>query len=214
MSDPDVFALVADNRRRIVTLLEGLDAGQWAAPSLCAGWTVRDVAGHLVVPFQVSVPAMALEILRSRGSIDRAMDRMAKKTAREPTADLVGALRDHADSRFTPPMLGPEAPLSDTSIHLSDMARPLGIDLTIPPTLWRVVLDFLASPTARRAFVPTGRIAGLAFATTDQDWSAGEGDEVRGTSEAVALALAGRPVVLDELEGPGVGVLRERLVAG
>src|SRR5680860_284133 len=29
-------------------LLAGLTAEQWEAPSLCAGWRVRDVAGHIV----------------------------------------------------------------------------------------------------------------------------------------------------------------------
>jgi uncharacterized protein (TIGR03083 family) len=29
-------------------LVEGLDAEQWAAPSRCAGWEVRDVSGHVL----------------------------------------------------------------------------------------------------------------------------------------------------------------------
>jgi hypothetical protein len=37
------------------------------------------------------------------------------------------------------------------------------------------------------------------------------GPEVRGTGEAPALAAAGRPIVLDELEGDGVGELRGRM---
>ncbi|MDX6428664.1 MAG: hypothetical protein QOE54_1030 [Streptosporangiaceae bacterium] len=28
-------------------VLDGVDPGQWAAPSPCAGWTARDVAGHV-----------------------------------------------------------------------------------------------------------------------------------------------------------------------
>lgn len=33
--------------RIAVELLQSLDAGEWCAPSRCAGWQVRDVAGHL-----------------------------------------------------------------------------------------------------------------------------------------------------------------------
>ena len=57
------------------------------------------------------------------------------------------------------------------------------------------------------------RLAGLRLVATDQDWSWGAGDEVRGSSEAVAMAVAGRPVALDDLAGDGVQVLRGRLSA-
>lgn len=42
-------------------------------------------------------------------------------------------------------------------------------------------------------------------------WSWGDGAEVRDTSEAVALAVAGREFVLPELDGPGVATLAGRL---
>lgn len=45
------------------------------------------------------------------------------------------------------------------------------------------------------------------------EWSHGEGPEVRGPGEAILLALTGRAVVLDELEGEGVVVLKERMAA-
>lgn len=211
MSDPDLPALVADNRRRAVALFEGLDAAQWAAPSLCAGWTVRDVAAHLVVPFEVSVPALLLEVVKARGSFERAMDRVSRRVGERPTAEIVEVLRAHVDSRFTPPGQGPEAPLADTAVHLRDVARPLRLDLTLPPTIWRLVLDYFMTSRSRRAFVPAARVAGLSFTATDQQWSGGVGQEVRGPSEALALALAGRRVVLDELSGRGLDRLRERL---
>ncbi len=36
-----VFAAVADGRRSIATLIEGLDTDQLGTPSLCAGWTSK-----------------------------------------------------------------------------------------------------------------------------------------------------------------------------
>ena len=35
-------------RRRLADILGGLDAEQWAFPSRCSGWSVHDVAAHLV----------------------------------------------------------------------------------------------------------------------------------------------------------------------
>jgi len=41
-----VRALAYAERETFAGLLERLTAQQWDAPSLCAGWTVRDVAAH------------------------------------------------------------------------------------------------------------------------------------------------------------------------
>ena len=57
------------------------------------------------------------------------------------------------------------------------------------------------------------RGSSLRLVATDLDWSHGAGPEVRGKGEALLLALTGRPVVLDELSGDGVAVLRSRVAA-
>jgi uncharacterized protein (TIGR03083 family) len=43
----DVLAPLVRQRRRLADLLATLDEAQWAAPSRCQGWTVRDVVAHL-----------------------------------------------------------------------------------------------------------------------------------------------------------------------
>ncbi|MBI5337581.1 MAG: maleylpyruvate isomerase family mycothiol-dependent enzyme [Mycolicibacterium rufum] len=40
--------LATDERRDFADLVAGLGREQWLAPSLCAGWRVRDVAAHVV----------------------------------------------------------------------------------------------------------------------------------------------------------------------
>ncbi len=44
----DVLEPVVRQRRRLADVLAGLSDEQWAAPSRCAGWSVRDVVAHLV----------------------------------------------------------------------------------------------------------------------------------------------------------------------
>ena len=110
-------------------------------------------------------------------------------------------------------MVGAAGPMTDTAIHLRDAARPLGLDVNPDPPSWLPVLEFLVSKPATRGFIPRNRLTSLRLTTTDQSWSWGEGEEIRGTSEAVALAVAGRDVVLPELSGPGVAVLGQRLRA-
>ncbi len=40
--------MVHTERAALIDDLAGLTEDQWASPSLCAGWTVHDVAAHLV----------------------------------------------------------------------------------------------------------------------------------------------------------------------
>ena len=214
MDNDDVFGRTAANRRRAADLLAGLTPEQWRTPSLCAGWTIRELAGHLLMPMELSIPRVLVAMVRARGSADRAVDIYSRKLAQRTPDEIVATLRERADSRVRPPVVGAMGPMADSCIHLRDAARPLGVDVTAPLDDWRIVLDFLVSPAARRGFVPTGRLDGLYFRATDQEWSSGGGLELAGPSEALALAIAGRPVALADLDGGGVPVLRARLGVG
>ncbi len=59
--------------------------------------------------------------------------------------------------------------------------------------------------------MPRGRVTGLRLRATGQEWAQGQGPEVTGPSEALALAIGGRAVALDDLAGPGLTVLCSRL---
>lgn len=207
----DTFAEIADERRGIADLASRLTAEQLATPSLCSGWSVHDVLAHLVVPLEVGIPRFALTMLTSRGNFDRANDRLTRRLAR-PTTELAEVLRRKAESRFTPPGSGPEAPLTDLVVHGLDIRRPLGLPREIPPVRLRTALDFAV--TAPVAGAATRRaLAGLRFETDDLDWSSGSGPTVRGPADALVLAITGRATALDSLDGDGLPVLRSRLAA-
>ena len=55
MDRDQVWQVIDAQRMNLAALLEQLSADDWRQPSLCAGWTVRDVAAHLTL--QQSVPA-------------------------------------------------------------------------------------------------------------------------------------------------------------
>lgn len=211
MTPEQVFALVATERRRAADFFADLDEAQLATPSLCGAWTVKEVLAHLTAPFSVSMTGAFLGVLRHRLSFDRYNAALAQELGTRPTAELLAALRENATSRFTPPGLGPEAPLTDLAVHTRDAARPLGLPHQVSADAWRVVLTFLVSPKAQRSFVPKSRLSGLRLVVTDLDGAHGAGAEVRGTAEALALILTGRMAALDDLSGPGVDLLRSRL---
>ena len=49
MDEERSWELIAAERRALADLLDGLTPEQWEAPSLCAGWRVRDVAAHVAL---------------------------------------------------------------------------------------------------------------------------------------------------------------------
>lgn len=55
-----MLALAAVECRRAADMFESLTPEQWAVPSLCARWTVRDLAGHLIGPYCVSTARFLL----------------------------------------------------------------------------------------------------------------------------------------------------------
>jgi uncharacterized protein (TIGR03083 family) len=48
MKRPETAALFLPLQRELVALLRGLGAADWSRPTLARGWTVRDVAAHLL----------------------------------------------------------------------------------------------------------------------------------------------------------------------
>jgi uncharacterized protein (TIGR03083 family) len=203
----DVDLRVRRERERLLTVLEGLDAGQWRTPSLCAGWTVRDVVVHLLMPYELSVPRFLALMVRSGLRFDRAADRWARDDPRSP-AQAVAALRDTGHRRFEAgPGAPAEAPLSHLVIHAQDVYRPLGVPSPTDPEDAAIALDQL---TGRRALAPA-LLHGLAFAATDTGWRHGTGLPVTGPATALLTTLAGRPAALDDLTGDGVPEVRARL---
>ncbi|MFC0002930.1 maleylpyruvate isomerase family mycothiol-dependent enzyme [Micromonospora siamensis] len=201
--------LVAAERHRFADLIDSLTPEQLDTPSLCGEWTVRQVAGHVVAPFATRRSWFLPLLLHSRFSLHRANAELARMVARRPVAELTGELRRNARNPFAPPVVGQLGQLTDLQVHAQDVRRPLGLAYALDPEPARTSLDFLVSRRSV-AFGPRRLRGGLRFATTDLDWAWGDGPEVRGTAEAIMMALTGRTVVLPELTGDGAAVLRKR----
>lgn len=211
MDVEDALAATASERRAVADLLEGLDGPDWATPSLCAGWTVRDVAAHLVVATQLTLVSAVVGLVRARGNLDRLIaDSARRHAAATAPAELVAQLRENATSPRRPPGASVWDPLTDVLVHGQDIARPLGRAHPMPLD---TTLAALAYAWSGSAYGTPKRFAGLRFAATDADWSAGEGPEVTGPAGELLLVSTGRPAALDGVSGPGVEEARRRLAA-
>jgi uncharacterized protein (TIGR03083 family) len=204
------WATIAAERRALADQLEPLDDAQWATPSLCGAWTVRDVAAHLVVPNKVKIGRFLVTFASARFSFDRANEIMTAREAVHSPQQIVADIRSHAEGRFAPPGMGSVAPLTDILVHGQDIRVPLGLTTDRPLEPWAAALDFVVSKKAQRGFVGKP-LPALRFATSDLDWSHGEGDDVdlvSGPAIALTLALLGRPALIDQLTGPGLPALQ------
>lgn len=212
ISHDEAYRIATGNRLLAADMFGRLTEVQWQVQSLCTGWTVREVAAHLVPPERgFRKRDFARLLIRYRGSLDQLVEGVTRETAKLPVETLVRQLRDRAGMRLDVPVIGPFGPMADTAIHLRDVARPLGLDVNPEPASWRPVLDFLVTKHARYGFRTADRLDGLRLEATDQDWAWGDGAPVRATSEALALAVTGRAIVVPELSGPGAELLADRI---
>lgn len=174
----ETFAEIADERRRLAGLLSGLTPEQLAARSLCEEWIVHEVAGHLIMPLEVSTSRFMMTMLACRANVDRANVRLTRQQARRPIEEIIEVLRQKAETRFTPPGAGPEAPLTDLLVHGLDIRWPLAGPRR-PEEGVQKSLTFLTS-TPARGLVPRGALDGLRFEADDIDWAQGSGPAVSG----------------------------------
>ena len=211
MSDEVIRRAVEAERRDLADLLDRLAPADWDAGSLCAGWTVRDVVAHLTLATRLSRRAAVLGLLQARGDVNRMIGDAARRRAAEyEPGELVAQLRATAGSARRPLGTQPLDPLVDLLVHGQDIARPLG---RVRPMPGERVLPALDHVWGSRFYGTRRRFAGLRLVATDVDWSAGEGDEVRGPGGELLLVMTGRAAGLDGLDGAAAAEVAARLRA-
>lgn len=204
----DRMRLAAEERRDLADLLDTLTPDQWALPSLCEGWTVRDVIAHLISYEEIGYLALAGAIVRS-GFRPVRLNRARQEAYRDhEPQQLVEILRSHLTPRGLTAGFGGGIGLTDCVIHHQDIRRPLALPRVVPHDRLLAALDM-----SLRALVLPSRhnAAGVRVVATDVDWQHGDGPEVTGPGESLLMALAGRAEALGELEGAGVPILTARV---
>ncbi len=204
VDDDRLWAQVSAERQDLLTLLQELRPAEWETPTLCDGWRVRDVVGHLTMATDTPLSSAVVGMVRAGFDVDRFLRRTAVQRGSAPLTTLLSGWRRAVTSRRTPPGGTPGQMLVEVVSHTQDLLRPLGRPRATPPEHLRCALD-----TAVRLGGPFGsrqRAAGLRLVAPELDWTAGEpgAPEVRGPGDALLLGMLGRAGVHRELTGPGV----------
>jgi len=206
---PDVMRLATDERLDLADFLDTLALAQWEAPSLCRGWSVRDVVAHVVSYDELGMTELLARRLKGIGRGGSNEVGRAEYAGRAP-ADLAAFVRARARPQGLTAWFGGAIGLTDGLIHHQDIRRTLDAPRTVPAERLLVALRFaLRSPK-----LPSRKdTRGLRLVATDLDWSHGSGPEATGTGEALLMVIAGRSAALAELDGAGAPVLARRVQA-
>ncbi|SDI37557.1 TIGR03083 family protein [Actinokineospora alba] len=201
----EVWPLVHAERTALIEDLTGLDDEQWNTPSLCAGWTVHDVVAHLINTAKTTRTSFVTTFIRARFDFHR---QNASGVARERGAtpgETLDRLRQVVSRTSTPP-----APLDtrlvEEVLHGEDIRRPLGITHTYAREA--VIRSLRLQARTPASFGGAKElVSGIRLTATDTDLSIGDGPAVSGPALSLLLAISGRRVALDELDGPGLTTL-------
>lgn len=187
--------------------LAELSDDRWSTPSLCAGLSVREVLAHLTAGASLTPLRWMAGVLRCRFDFDRQVAmRLAEHLGASP-ADTLARFRRVVASTTKPP-LPVVAMLGESVVHGEDIRRPLGIRREHPRDILTTVARYYLGSDL--VVLAKGRVQGLRLAATDSDFSGGSGPLVTGPTLALIMAMTGRSRFLDDLDGDGVEVLRQR----
>ncbi|EHN77714.1 actinobacterial protein [Streptomyces sp. NRRL WC-3753] len=201
----DVWPMVHAERAALIDDLAHLDDERWGQPSLCEGWTVHDVAAHLVGSARTTRLGFVVGLVRERLDFDRQNARVVERERGASPQETLQRLRQVASRRSTPP-----APLDsrlvEEVVHGEDIRRPLGLTRSYPP---EAVARSLRLQARTPAFFGGAKelTARVRLTAVDTDLSIGDGPEVRGPALSLLLAVSGRRVALEDLDGPGIATL-------
>ncbi len=203
MNQTGVREMIAAERREQAEIWARLTPAQWDSPSLCAGWRVREVAAHILMPFRASLPQVLVGMIKARGNFNRLADRAARRDAATLSVEELATLRrDNAEHPWKPPGGGYEGALSHDLIHGLDISVALGLDRAVPlDRLQRV----FAGTTARQVTYFGVDLDGIRLQADDLDWTFGTGEPLTGAAQDLLLVLCGRKLPPGHLQGASSG---------
>lgn len=191
LDSQQIWHHIDQQRADLADMVEALTDDQWAQPSLCDGWSVRDVAAHLTHSHAAIADILSAAV-RSGFRFDPMMQRLVRSDNR--TRDqITTALRAMVGSRRRPPTPTPLDPLMDVLVHGQDIAVPLGIDRPMPVPAAVAVAEHLWR--IRFPMNPRKALPGLRLVAEDADLCLGAGAEVRAPIRELVLILSGRRAI-------------------
>lgn len=166
---------------------------------------MHDVVAHLVDTARTTRLGFVIGLARARFDFDHQNARGVERERRATPQETLERLREVATRTSTPP-----APLDsrlvEEVVHGEDIRVPLGLTRHYPRD---AVVRALRLQTRTSASFGGAKelVTRVRLAAVDADLSIGAGPDVRGPALSLLLAISGRSVAFDDLDGPGVVTL-------
>jgi uncharacterized protein (TIGR03083 family) len=188
MDSDSVWHHIDTERATLADLLEALPPQAWDQPSLCQGWSVRDVGAHLTFA-HARVRDVVWPAIRTGLRYNAMIDYAARRSPLT-TGQIVTTLRGFVGSRRRAPLVTEIEPLLDVLVHTQDICIPLGIEHRMPVDAAVVAADrVLALRGPMRLWKAPH---GVRLVATDADWAYGKGAVVEAPIQSHLLNLTGR----------------------
>mgnify|MGYP000862258798 CR=1 FL=1 len=201
LSKSEIWALVHDERQRLLDDLASLHESRWETLSLCRDWTVHDVLAHLVDTAKTGKLAFVWSMVRAKGDFDRANEDGVRRCKRDDPQQTLADFHQVLDLRRTPPAHRATR-LVEAIVHGEDIRRPLGILGDYSSAGVHESLAYqLRTPASFGG--SRERVEGHRLIDTDTGACWGEGLEVRGKAVDLLLVVSGRKIAPGLLAGPG-----------
>jgi uncharacterized protein (TIGR03083 family) len=205
-----LWALAHAERAALAEDLSGISAEQWRRGTLCGKSDVEEVVAHLTAAASLNQWKWLRSMLGARLRPDVHNQRRLVEHRGSSPADTLDRFRAVINSTTAPSAHIP-AYLGEVVVHAQDIRNPLGLVRTPSVDALTPVAAFFA----RRDFTVASRtrVAGIHLRADDGPFIAGSGSLVTGSTLALVMSMAGRAPYVDELNGPGVQLLRSRVQA-
>ncbi|MFZ3306982.1 MAG: maleylpyruvate isomerase family mycothiol-dependent enzyme [Mycobacterium sp.] len=205
-----LWALAHAERAALAEDLSGISPEQWRRGTLCGKWDVEEVVAHLTAAASLNQWKWLRSMLGARMRPDVHNQRRLVEHRGSTPAGTLDRFRAVIYSTTAPSAHIP-AYLGEVVVHAQDIRHPLGLVGTPSVDALTPVAAFFA----RRDFAVASRtrVAGLQLRADDGPFIAGRGSLVTGSTLALVMSMAGRAPYVDELNGPGVQLLRSRVQA-
>jgi uncharacterized protein (TIGR03083 family) len=208
VNETATWDLIHQERARLADTLSRLSPEQWSHPSLCDGWNVQLMTGHVVAGAEQTTGHFLSGFAASLFRFDVMTDVDAHRLGALAPDVLVQRLRATTTTTNHPP--APiTAMLGEVVAHAEDICLPLGLTSGVSNEAMVETLTTFAN-----SGFPIGskkRVTGLTLHATDLGWSHGAGPVVEGPATWLMLAMLSRPSSLPHLTGDGVAILNSRL---
>lgn len=207
----DLWIRIREEREALAEVLPTLTDQQWQAPSLCEGWTIRDVVAHVIGSYERETLPMVAGLLRSGLNLHAYNQKVLQRIGAVSNKTLMARYNSTVDLRNKPPM-PTQFVLAETLIHNEDILRALDRRRVVPIETVLIVAHLYRSiGMARKWRKSNGYIKLVA---SDASWQYGAGDEARGPLLSIVMLIAGRTSPIKDLSGPGAERLKRESFAG